>query len=321
MTSPDEVEAFCLEKLDCVVVGSDAVFRLVPKYEPRTLFKRLIGRKTDSAFSTISDHVSPYFLNWQQHRNAKPKKASIAASAMGTLYQFLKPNLYPQLYRAINDFDFISVRDEWTRQMVSRLGLGRQHVEMCPDPVFSLNKNFNILDPEMPSHELFNTILLSGRFPKPWRKTFVDIAHAKGYRVGNLPNPENSYEFPEADVAISLPLSPIAWYQLIAQAAGFVGVRFHALVSSVANRKPAISVDTPRKLSISIKRRNKIYDLWKRVGCPHRFYTMEQISRTSAKQIMDVLFDENDLQRETEYAERAKDTFTRVVQEILTLVS
>ena len=34
LTNEKDVKAFCIDALDAVLVGSDAVFRLMPKYEP-----------------------------------------------------------------------------------------------------------------------------------------------------------------------------------------------------------------------------------------------------------------------------------------------
>lgn len=319
LRSSAELERFCTDELDCVVVGSDAVFRLVPKYEPRRLIKLLLGKEQNSAFSEMSDDLPAYFLQWNGKSQGRPMKASIAASSMGTQYYYAGPTLYLKLFRAINDFDFISVRDEWTFKKVRRAGLGRKPVEICPDPVFSLKGNFKIPYSEQSPYNVSETILLSGHFPDYWRKALVKKIHAEGKTVSNLPNPETSFQFPEADFDISLPLSPLAWFELLGRAAGFIGVRFHALVSSAANCTPALSVDTPRKYTFGIKRRNKIFDLWNRIGAPHRFYTLNQISRTSVDHVFDVLFNKDDLERESRYADHAKMRFDGVVRHILKL--
>lgn len=320
-TSPDEVSEYAQTEADCVIVGSDAVFRLALKYEPRRIIKRLLARQSESEYSKITEEISPYFLNWQRNTHGRPIKISIAASSMGTQYFYLNPTLYGKLYHAISDFDFISVRDKWTRTMIRRLARGRTSVHVCPDPVFSLNDNFSIPDDEQHRQDVSNSILVSGPFPTMWRKEFVAKAHAAGLSVANLPNPESTFQFPEADLSISLPLSPLAWYGLLKDAAGFVGVRFHALVSSVANQTPAISVDTPRKFSFGFRKRNKIYDLWKRIGTPHRFFTIDEISRLSPDQTWNLLFAEKDLRFSIEYAEFAKNRFAQTIEHVLKIAS
>lgn len=321
MRSAHEVEAYCRDQLDLVMVGSDAVFRLVPKYEARRLAKKLLGFGGESAFYKSTDALPPYWMDWKRSDGATPVKASVAASAMGTKFYLLRPGLYPKVYRAINGFDYISVRDDWTKWMIECLGLGRRAAHLCPDPVFSLNESFGIPASEDPVHDVSRTILLSGRFPAKWRQSFVEEAHAKGFSVSNLPNPEGLLDFPEADFTISLPMSPLSWYLLLARAAAFVGGRFHALVGSVANGTPAISVDTPRKLSFGFKKRNKIYDLWKRIGATHRFFTLAEIVRTPVEEVLDTLFDTNDLQSEMTYAEIASTRFEATIKEILAIAS
>ena len=204
--------------------------------------------------------------------------------------------------------------------MIKFISLGKIIPEICPDPVFSLNNNFLIPEDEYPKLDVSNTILISGKFEKKWVKAFVKQAHSMNYKVGSLPNPDSSFEFLDVDYTIPLPLSPLEWYGLLANAAGYVGMRFHALVSCIANNTPVINVDNhPR--SLIIKSSSKMYDLCQRVGIPHRYYSLRKINRTDPALILENLFDSQSMYSINNYARLAKNNFCEIIEKILRIAT
>lgn len=316
----NQIKEFCLDSLDVVLVGSDAVFRLIPKYDPINILKIIIQQKRYSDLK-VTEQLPPYWLDWPDKESGKNIiRASIAASSMGTCFFFLPIKLLNDLRHCIKQFDYISVRDNWTQRMIWFISLGVRMPEICPDPVFSLRDNFSIHVNECPQQYVSNTILLSGKFNNKWIKSFVRHAHDLGHTVATLPNPDLFFEYPEVDFNIPLPLSPIEWYLLLANAAGYVGIRFHALVSCIANQTPAVSVDS---LSTSrvIKSGSKMYDLCQRGNMPQRYYLLRQINRTHPAQVLRNLFDSRSLDNANEYSGYARNRFMEIIEKILRLAS
>ena len=292
LTKPEEIETYCLENLDGVIVGSDAVFRLAAKYSPRRIAKRMLGRDQQYASFSNLETLSPFWINWEaKTRNTSFMKASLAASSRSTPFYFLKPKLMSDVRTAIGDFDFVTVRDKWTQRMIQCLSLGKCPVEICHDPVFGLNSAF-----ELPSgsgeKDLSRTILVSVDVGPEWRAAFREAANDRGYQVKLLPSAEDYFPYPEADGEISLPMSPLDWYGNLANAAGYVGFRFHALVSCMSNQTPVVTVDTGQSLFKGADRKSPCYFTCKEANILPRYYTKRMIRNHSPTKVLSLLFDQ-----------------------------
>ncbi len=315
LTRADQVEAFCMDSLDGVVVGSDAVFMLMPGLDPMNILRKL---KNPDFRST--KRLPPYWLPWKRNNSSRIVKASLAASAMGTYFFLLPLNIVLDIRASIEQFHYLSVRDRWTQLMIRLLSGGRITPELTPDPVFALNRYFKMPDHENPGMDLSDTILLSGPLDQDWVKAVIRKAHARGYRVANIPNPESSGTLPETDLEITLPLTPLQWFNCYQKAAGFIGVRFHGLVSCLANRTPAINVDH-HKRSHLIKLSSKMYDLCLRAGIPERYTTLKQLHKLSPETALDILFNKQSQARADAYAKQAGAQFSRTITAIGSLIS
>ena len=309
-----EVMEYCIDSLDCLIVGSDAVFRLTPKYDPIIIAKKLLGRKL-SPEQIDPENISPYWLNWQHSEGKKIIKASLAASSMGTNYHFISSKTIDRLRKSLESFDFISVRDEWTKKMVAYITHGTISPIICPDPVFSLHSFFSIPEYEFPELDVSKTILISGNFSEKWLRLFVQAAHEAGYQVAGLPNPDNPFTYELTDYNIPLPLSPLTWFILLGNSAGYIGIRFHALVACITQRTPVINVDShPR--SRFIKSGSKMYDLCKRAGLKHQYYTLHKILRTDPTLVLQRLFDQQGMIEAQRYAASAQSKFVTIIDYI-----
>ncbi|MCU0838317.1 MAG: polysaccharide pyruvyl transferase family protein [Rhodospirillales bacterium] len=312
--STADIEAYCLDHLDGVVVGSDAVFRLATAYHPRNLFRRLVYRHDSSSHFNNAAVFPPYWLDWRARtKDSAFGKFAIAASSTGTEFIFVSVPFLKRAWRALGDFDGVTVRDGWTRLMVRCLSFGRVRPEICPDPVFALPKVFAIPADERPAADLTRTVLLSGKFPAAWRGAVIDRLHARGYRVANLPNPDQDFAFPEADTTIGLPISPVAWYATLAGAGGFVGRRFHAMVSCVANGVPIVSCERRPKADPLFHAKHKSYDLCRRAGMPGRFMSEQALMETPAAAVVDLLFEPASQAAARHYADRAAQRFSEII--------
>ncbi|MDH7513863.1 MAG: polysaccharide pyruvyl transferase family protein [Clostridiales bacterium] len=320
LNSTIEVEEYCLDALDAVIVGSDAVFRIQAKYDPRKFLRQLIHPDIAVSYSEGKNVLPPYWLDWKQYKcGAIPVKTSLAASAMGTKFYLLKLSLYRDLWKSIRSFDLLTVRDAWTQLMIRFISLGTIIPSYCPDPVFVLNNYFTVPSNEIPDIDVSRTILVSGKFSPEWLLNFKEICRSSGYLLGNLPNPDQDFIFPGADIEIALPLSPLEWYSLLARAAGYIGIRFHALVSCMINGTPFLTVDSLEKYQLTGRLRSKIHDLCKRAGVLERYVTQKRLCSRPSEYVLKDLFKARTMAQCEAYVEKAKDQFMDVIDKILKL--
>jgi len=288
LTSVEAVADYVRGELDGVVSGSDAVFRLATPYEPARLAKRLLGRSNPFEAFSWADRVPPFFLPFDAPGVVK---GSIAASSRGTSYRYLKPHMKRAVGAALADFDFVTVRDDWTGKLVRALSRGKADPLYSPDPVFGLNTAFTVPDDEKPAQDLSDVVLLNGEFDEGWLRRMVQAIQARGYRAMTLANPAEKERFDFTDGALDLPLSPLTWYSCLASCAGFIGMRFHAFVSCVCNHTPVVTMDVTRKRWGKPDPRNPNHDLARRAGILDRYFHAHDLMRSDPEQVLDRLFD------------------------------
>jgi hypothetical protein len=315
LSTESEVRQYCCDSLDLLIVGSDAVFRMLPKYELRRLYRRIIGRKSITMGHTTELPV--YFADWPEAERRNLYVAGVAASSEGTRYRALKRSLGPDLDRSLRRFQFLSVRDDWTASMVTHFTRGEVQPRICPDPVMVLRDAFEIPKSEEPEIDLSRVLLVSGRMDEAWLERLAKAAHSAGLKLGSLPNPDTEFSFKSADISLKLPISPLRWYRMLGTAAGFLGIRFHALVSSLAGKRPAFALDRQARLSWNYAPRSKVFDLCKRAGVPSRYSSVEAVVAKPPEQVLEALFDSRLQARADEYSDKAIDQFYATLREVL----
>jgi len=314
--SVKEVQEYCDDELDIISVGSDQVFRLVSRWHLKSLFRPLLKGAPASSWNRVTDEVPVYFLPWPKDGATPPARIALAACAMGMSCFLLGGTLRRALRRCLLDFDFLSVRDDWTGVVVRWLSGAGRPIEHCPDPIFGLNELFRVPEEETFGVDVSKTILVSAAFPKTWRARFRDLAHDRGYTVSNLPDPHKTFAFDESDFAISLPLSPLAWYSLLSRAAGYIGSRFHGLVSAAANGTPVVSLDwsnKPRLLRMACRK----YDLCGKAGALRRYVPVNWFSHPSPDRVFKRLMDERSQSAMNRYAGEARERLSQVLDACL----
>lgn len=304
LTSTEAVADYCRENLDGVVTGSDAVFRLATPYEPKRLAKKLLGRKNPfDAFSWDRD-VPPFFLPFDAPDLIK---GSIAASSRGTSFYYLRPSMMRQVGAALSDFDFVTVRDDWTAKLVRWLSMGAATPHYSCDPVFGLNSAFTVPEDEKPTEDLSKTILLTGSFDADWTKRLVSVIHDRGYQAVTLANPHEKEGNPLVDGELGLPMSPLRWYSSLASCAGFIGMRFHGYVSCLANDTPVVTMDVAKPRFGHCDPRNPNYDLARRAGIDGNYFVRRDLMQTAPETVMDLLFDAGTQKKAEAFAAKAPD--------------
>lgn len=237
------------EKIDAVMIGSDAVIQYSPwltwlRPERKTIF-RGFGFKEDNLLS------SPYLTDFRRYLDLPIPVAMFSVSAQNMPYQHLL-----RIERSILRKRFcgsvcsVTVRDTWTQRFFQRVcGM---NVQISPDPVFGfggntegmielpdVRKEFGLSD-----RYVLLTLPGGGGGGGEWAAKLTALFKSDGFECVSLPTPGREHTCPGGDVhAIKLPLSPLEWYTLLKNSAGYVGFNMHPVVSCIHNAVPFFALD------------------------------------------------------------------------------
>lgn len=246
----DLLEEIKSNELDFIITGSDALFKYIPKANRRVFSKRKL-RYIDlfSPLSVEDFPGNPFFCDYYDRLDRKMPVIAFSVSSQNCPYNKMSRNERKQIGGAMSNFKAITVRDEWTKQMVEHL-TGRKDIQITPDPVFAFNSNCYISVPsksevlkkfELP--ENYVLLSFSDWFIKAdYVKGISEELVARGYVPVALPMPEALHDF-GIEHRIKLPLSPIDWYALIKYSKGYIGERMHPIVVSLHNSIPVYCFD------------------------------------------------------------------------------
>ena len=248
VTTPEELANIVAEmRLELIVVGADAVWR-VPK----------------------DDDV--YFCKWlfSDKRISNVPVASMSVAHMGNGFSKLAEEHRNSIAECLRKFTFLTVRDDWTSTVVNRdLFNGEEVVNTInPDPVFTLNLDAEEWDSKGIKSRGYYVMTLPlkwsaghkrGLLRKVWFSAFKRAVNKAGYKLVELPLPEGVSGM-KFDFTVPYPIDPAQWFLWIKNAKGFIGLRFHAVVSSFANGTPFFSLDS---YSSGGAERSKIHNLLK----------------------------------------------------------
>ena len=274
-TDKDIVNVIIEEKIDAIIVGSDAVLQHHP------LLSRIhFSTKTIVYIASIGqDRCAPNPF-WGSFIDNLPYRIPIcmmSGSSQNSSYKLSNPKERPMLKKLLEQFSYISTRDDWTSKMVAYYTNNEIIPDITPDPVFAFNYNFK----DLPSREEIlikynlpnNYVLLSFHnssiVSDLWLASFE--AELLKYNVSCVafPFPQGITYTNKLQYKIDLPLSPIDWYSLIRYSSGYIGNNMHPIVVCLHNSIPCFSFDNygiiKWKLFVNEKS-SKIYHIMKTFG-------------------------------------------------------
>lgn len=287
LRSESEIVDCCNELcFDLILIGSDTLFRLCKEMNT-----------DEGAFP------NPFWVPWLNKLMNRPKICAISVSCGGSMYPTFPKRLQQDILHHLANFDFISTRDRWTRWMILFVSRGEIKPSLTPDPTSILGDVFpHIAEKHFRDPRQRGKYILLGIAKKDvdyqWFKSFVEIAHSKGYQVYGLPHPEGFPNIP-VDEVISLSLSPLDWYCWIKYSSGFIGERFHPIVCCIYNQVPFISIDNNYgailKGHVPLRFRSKQYDLCKNFGQGDYCIPYHNLIRLDVKHLWYMLIERNSI--------------------------
>lgn len=303
-TGVELIEVINQEKLDAIFVGSDALFKYTP-IACRTYFSLRKMRYVTTKLLSCQDIVdNPFFGDFIPKLDHSIPVVAFSVSSQNCNYPQMNENEICTIGGYLNNYKYITVRDEWTKKMVEKL-TGINDIGITPDPVFSFNQNCYLSIPSkdeiLKRYKLAdNYVLLSF---SDWYnsgsyiKEIADVLELKGYQPVALPMPEKLFDA-NIKKQIQLPLTPIDWYALIKYSSGYIGERMHPIVVSLHNNIPFVAFDEygtkDRKWGGLIKKHNiessKTYLIVKYAGLEHQLYSyFEHQKKPSAQEVVETL--------------------------------
>ena len=237
------------EKIEAVVVGSDAVAQNHPKITRIQLDKKHLLRFLPLTGDRI--FPNPFWGTFNDYLKQPVPVAVLSASSQDSAYRLFSKAKCREMAKRIQSYRYISARDTWTQKMVSHITKGSIIPPVTPDPVFAFNYNAGerIASREEILHKFSlpeKYILLSFQYPfknfQRWLEAFALLSEKQGYTCVMMPFADK----PSCGIlphTIKLPLSPLDWYALIKYSSGYVGHNMHPIIVSIHNSIPFFSFD------------------------------------------------------------------------------
>lgn len=248
-TAHDVAQVIKGENIDAVIIGSDAVC------QHHTIMERLVFpcRRIIGIEPATSDRLfpNPFWATWNNLLSSPVPVAILSASNQDSEYSYFSQNLCRSMTRQIKSYSYISVRDEWTRDMFAYVTGNTVIPDITPDPVFAFSQNVKELIPSR--EETMEKFNLSGKYllfsfcnnktvSQSWIDEFQTIARRDGYTCVKLPFSDKN-GFGTFHKEIHLPLSPLDWFALIKYSSGYIGHNMHPIVVAIHTGAPFFSFD------------------------------------------------------------------------------
>lgn len=275
--SKEIAECVIEENIEAIIIGSDSLFNLMkPKFnwfKLRTIYPS-------------SDHVfpNPFFGDFFKYIPNIPIAGLSISSQNSRYWDFKKHKKI--IGNHLNKFKYLSVRDNWTQDLVSYYTDSDVVPNITPDPVFSFNSNIPIIKTKKEILEVFKLpsdyFLISftggkrASVKKQWINDFVKESELNGIQCVQLTRTTGGQEL-NLKYKIERPLSPIDWYYLIKYSKGFVGVLMHPIVTAMHNSVPFFSFDhygVKRGINLN-KESSKTYHIIKKSGFQKQHFSLD----------------------------------------------
>lgn len=233
-------------RLDAVIIGSDAVLQHHPLV---TRIKR--GRRKPLYIQKKRRECQFPNCFWGCGLPDGIPVAMMSVSSQNSGYRHFGDGLMREMAEALSRMRYLSVRDEWTRDMVSAITRGEIVPPVTPDPVFSFNENAGHLVPDE------NALREKYRLPEKYvlvslMRQDLSVRQMEGLKREFSRHGMGCVAFPMPvgirfrhpfDYAVEIPLPVLDWYGLIKHASAYVGSNMHPVVVSLHNGVPCYSLD------------------------------------------------------------------------------
>ena len=235
------------EGFDVVAIGSDAVWNKRDRKRLKVFYAKWL---------------------WGTELERRVRVIALSPAFMGRDYQDLNKEERESFKSGLLKFHSINTRDNWTRDVVNKEIIGANYIkDVNPDPVFLLdrlcNTEWDNKDCNLCSKGYYVLSLPQNYFQqlswlkRKWLARLKKEINRRGYKMVELPIPDGYSGYEGFDYVVKYPIDPLQWFLWLKNAKGFIGLRFHAVVSCISAGTPFFSLDSYALLS----RRQRILNL------------------------------------------------------------
>lgn len=249
-TSYDVALAIQDEKIEAVIIGSDAVIQHHP-FRERFHFP---CRRIFYINHPTSDRMYPnaFWGEFMKYLTSVPI-AMMSGASVDSKYFYIKGKLKERMKKSILRFSYFSVRDEWSKEMIQYLTDNEVIPSITPDPVFAFNYNAPHLVPtkedilkkyNLPERYIILSFKVGRRVSvdQEWIDEFQYLSKEQGLACVKLPYADSD-AFGDIENNVGTAISPLDWYALIKYSHGYVGNNMHPIIVSLHNVVPFFSFD------------------------------------------------------------------------------
>lgn len=281
------------EQIDAVIIGSDAVLQHHPFLTRLKFDKIRLVRKSHMVPESL--FPSPF---WGIGIAERVPTALMSVSSQNSPYHSFSSRSIVKMNKTLVNMRYISVRDNWTKDMVNYIT--GKNVDVTPDPVFAFNYNA----PEL----ILSKDEVKFKYNLPDKYVLVCLG-GQTLSVKQLDELKNLYakegitcvafKLPNGicfehhfDYSIDGLLPSNDWYSIIKHSAGYIGTNMHPIVVSLHNAVPCFSIDNWGRTDFFNRKlhdgSSKVEDIMKCFGVSEN-HRMEQQGRcdVTANEIFD----------------------------------
>ncbi|MFZ5940859.1 MAG: polysaccharide pyruvyl transferase family protein [Bacteroidota bacterium] len=244
----DVVRIIREEGIEAILTGSDAVL------QHKTFLSRVrLSRKGITIKEKRSNVIfpNPFWGSYIPMIDKGIPVSLMSASSQNMNFRVIRGTMRREIGKALLRFRRVTVRDDWTRDMVSYFTRGRVVPDITPDPVFAYNQNVrDQLSREeitqkfgLPDNYVLFSFKNKGIVTGEWLRRCQEILEKEG-KTGVLLTMPGGVIISEPPMkVIPPPLNPEEWYALIKYSSGYIGENMHPIVVSLHNAVPFFSFD------------------------------------------------------------------------------
>lgn len=222
------------EQFDVIAIGADAVWNKKNRKRLEIFYAQWL---------------------WGTELEGKIRVIALSPAFMGNDYHDLTSTERESFRNALLKFHSINVRDTWTRDAVNRDIMGSDYIKtLNPDPVFLLHsfcdEEWQHDASQITSKQYYAVSLPKGfsqqlgSYKNQWLRKLKAEVNARGCKLVELPIPEGYSGLDGFDYIVKYPIDPLQWFLWLKNAKGFIGLRFHAVVSCISCGTPFYSFDS-----------------------------------------------------------------------------
>lgn len=263
------------EKIEGIIIGSDAVLQC-SSFWGRLDFPTKTVVRVNKATSE-REYPNAFWGTFYDKLRSKIPMVIMSASSQNAKYRLIARSVKHKMSNNLSHFEYISVRDIWTRDMITYITKGAIIPNITPDPVFAFNYNCAKFIPSkedilLKYHLPENYVLVSMKCRMLDNMLWMDKLKSEMKKLYlecvALPMPTGIEFKHNFDFSITTPLPPLDWYALIKYAKGYIGENMHPIVVALHNAVPCFCFDTYGVLKyarcVCVEESSKIYDIMSR---------------------------------------------------------